>query len=60
MKQLYENNLFRKETVSVFENIEGLRFNGIIKGVSEIREIVVETESNGIQKFQLKEVKLIY
>lgn len=60
MKRLYEDNLFRKEMVSVFENPEGSRFNGIIKGVSEIGELVVETENEGIQKFQLKEIKLIY
>ena len=59
MKRYYENNLFRKEKVSVFENPEGSRFNGIIKGVSEMGEIVVETETNGIQKFQLKEIILL-
>ena len=60
MKQLYENNLFRKEMVSVFETPDGVRFNGIIKGVSEIGELLVETENNTFQKFQLKEVKLIF
>lgn len=60
MKQHYESNLFRKDKISVFENPEGSRFNGIIKGVSEIGELVVETETKGIQKFQLKEIRLIY
>lgn len=60
MKQLYENNLFRKEMVSVFETPEGLRLNGIIKGVSNIGELLVETENDQLQTFQLKEVKLIY
>src|SRR5690606_4660509 len=60
MKRQYENNLFRKEMVSVFETPEGSRFNGIIKGVSEIGELLVETENVGLQKFQLKEIKLIY
>ncbi len=60
MKQLYENNLFRKETVSVFETADGLRFNGITKGVSDIGELLVETENEQLQKFQLKEVKLVY
>jgi len=60
MKRHYENNLFRKEMVSVFETPEGSRFNGIIKGVSEIGELLVEIENVGLEKFQLKEVKLIY
>jgi BirA family biotin operon repressor/biotin-[acetyl-CoA-carboxylase] ligase len=60
MKQLYENNLFRKERISVFETSEGSQLNGIIKGVSDIGELLVETENNPLQKFQLKEVKLIY
>ncbi len=60
MKQLYENNLFRKEMVSVFETPEGLRFNGIIKGVSDIGELLIETENDPLKNFQLKEVKLIY
>lgn len=60
MKRLYENELFRKDMVSGFENIDGLRFNGIIKGISDMGELLVETENDGLQKFQLKEVKLIY
>jgi BirA family biotin operon repressor/biotin-[acetyl-CoA-carboxylase] ligase len=60
MKQLYEINLFRKEKVSVFETPEGSQLNGIIKGVSDSGELLVETENNPLQKFQLKEVKLIY
>jgi BirA family biotin operon repressor/biotin-[acetyl-CoA-carboxylase] ligase len=46
--------------VSVFETPEALRFNGITKGVSDIGELLVETENAPLQKFQLKEVKLIY
>ena len=60
MKQHYEENLFRKEMVSVFENPESFRFNGIIKGISETGELLVETENAALQKFQLKEIKLIY
>lgn len=60
VKQMYENHLFRKEGISVFETPQGERFNGIIKGISEIGELMVETENNTLQKFPLKEVKLIY
>lgn len=60
LKEEYENHLFQKDSISVFETPEGLRFNGIIKGVSDIGELLVETENNPLQKFQLKEVRLIY
>lgn len=60
MKRLYETNLFRKEMVSVFETPEGSRFNGIIKGVSDIGELLLETEIAPSEKFQMKEIKLIY
>lgn len=60
LKEEYEDNLFQKDSISVFETPEGLRFNGIIKGVSDIGELLVETENNLLRKFQLKEVSLIY
>ena len=60
MKQIYESKLFRNGMVSVFETPEAPRFNGIIKGVSDIGELLVETENAAQHKFQLKEVKLIY
>ena len=60
LKEEYEDNLFQRNAISVFETPEGLRFNGIIKGVSDIGELIVETENNPLRKFQLKEVSLIY
>lgn len=60
MKLIYEINLFRKEMVSVFETPEGSRFNGIIKGVTDIGELLLDTEIAPLQKFQMKEIKLIY
>ncbi len=60
LKEEYENNLFQKDSISVFETPEGLRFNGIIKGVSDIGELLVETENDPLRKFQLKEMKLIF
>ena len=51
--------MFRNNIISVFENPNGIRFNGIIRGISEIGELVVETESAQLQKFQLKEIKLV-
>ncbi len=60
LKEEYESNLFQKNVISVFETPEGLRFNGIIKGVSDIGELLVETENDPLRKFQLKEVRLIF
>lgn len=59
-QEIYESNMFRKDVISVFENSEGKRFNGIIKGISSMGDLVVETESTSNEKFQLKELKLIY
>lgn len=60
LKHRYENRLFRKGKISVFENPEGERFNGIINGISSIGELVVEIENGSHQYFQMKQVKLIY
>ena len=60
IKRLYENELFRKGIVSVFEIPTGERFNGIIKGTADSGELLVEKENGLLQKFQLKEVKLVF
>ncbi len=60
LKNNYESNLFRKEKVSVFENQIGYRFNGIIRGISDSGELLMEPENNSVQKFQTKEIKMIY
>ena len=59
-KKLFEDRLYRKDVISVFEDQKGFRFNGIIKGVSDLGELLVETENEKIQNYQLKEVKLIF
>lgn len=59
-KKLFEDRLFRKDVISVFEDQKGFRFNGIIKGVSDLGELLVETENEKIQNYQLKEIKLIF
>jgi len=60
LRNVYEQNLFRKDIVSVFENKEGQHFNAIIKGISGIGELLIETENKAIEPFQIKELKLIY
>tara|TARA_R100000353_G_scaffold176130_2_gene149702 strand:+ start:3836 stop:4567 length:732 start_codon:yes stop_codon:yes gene_type:complete len=60
LKQEYLQNLFQIDKISVFETPNGKRFNGIVKGVSPIGELLVSAEDESLHKFQLKEVKLIY
>ena len=60
IREKYEGELFQNGVVSVFKIPDGSRFNGIIRGVSEIGELLVETEHAPLQKFQLKEIKMIY
>lgn len=60
LKEIYENRLFRKDVITVFEDVEEKRFNGRIKGISELGELILETEESMENKFQLKEIKMIY
>ena len=59
LKKEYEKVLFRKNIISVFENDQGFRFNGKIKGVSEAGEILIENEQEITSKYQLKEIKYL-
>lgn len=55
----YENHLFRKEQISVFE-IDNVRQNGIIKKIDAEGYLYIDLEENGLQKFTNKEVKMLY
>ena len=57
----YENKLFRKDVISVFEIPQkATRLNGIIRGVTREGKLKVEMENENIQQFDLKEIKLLY
>tara|TARA_B100000809_G_scaffold226256_1_gene237762 strand:- start:4019 stop:4750 length:732 start_codon:yes stop_codon:yes gene_type:complete len=60
LKIKYESSLFRKEMISVFEDPSGYRFNGKIKGVDEIGQIVIENENEISTSYQLKEIKMLF
>lgn len=60
LKEKYENNLFRRNEVSDFETKYGIPFKGIIKGVSDLGELLMAPVNEPIQKYQMKQVKLIY
>lgn len=57
--KLFNENLFRKDEISVFE-IEKTRQNGIIKKADEKGELWIDLENDGLQSFYHKEVKLLY
>lgn len=56
----YENVLFRKGKPSTFENNNGERFMGFIKGVSKDGRLNIELENKVMKRYSLKEVKLLY
>lgn len=60
MKNEYESSLFRKDIVSVFINSNGQKFNGIIRGITESGELVLETEFGTQVKYLLKQVKMLF
>ena len=56
--QNYNDHLFRKDLISVFEKNE-VRFNGIIRGVNNNGNLLVETDNGLIQEFRHKEISLL-
>lgn len=60
LKEEYENELYRKDQVSAFEYPNGERINGMIKGVTQLGELLVEKENETIDKFEVKQIKMLY
>ncbi len=59
LKLNYETELFRKDIISVYQDLQGDRFNGIIKGVSDIGELQIEKEDGILQNYKFKEIKML-
>lgn len=55
----FNKNLFRKNQISVFEQ-NGVRQNGIIRHADENGFLWIELEKDGLQKFNNKEIELLY
>ncbi|UQB67845.1 biotin--[acetyl-CoA-carboxylase] ligase [Epilithonimonas zeae] len=55
----YNQNLFRKEEISVFDK-NGVRQNGIIKNADKSGFLWIDLENEGLQKFFHKEIVLLY
>ena len=60
LKTAYEDSLFRKNLVSAFEDPNGFQFNGLIVGVSDSGELLVETDDEILNTFELKQIKLLF
>lgn len=56
---IYNNSLFRKDEISVFQKND-LRQNGIIKNADKNGFLWIELENEGLQKFFHKEIELLY
>lgn len=57
--ELYNQNLYKKDQVSVFEK-NRIRQNGIIKCADENGNLCVDLENEGLQKFFHKEIEMLY
>ena len=60
IKELYETQLFRKNKPSTFEDAEGLKFLGFIKGVSNAGHLQILQEDDITKAYDLKDIKLLY
>jgi BirA family biotin operon repressor/biotin-[acetyl-CoA-carboxylase] ligase len=55
----YNENLYRKGFISKFKRNE-MEFEAIIQGVDEFGRLILKLENHQIQKFQHKEIEIIY
>ncbi len=60
LKEAYETHLFRKDKITVFENLSGEKFNGKIKGINQTGQLLIETDDHPLQEFNLREIKMLY
>lgn len=55
----YNNSLFRKDEISVFQK-DDVRQNGIIKNADKNGFLWIDLENEGLQKFFHKEIEMLY
>ncbi len=54
--QAYDQRLFRKQAAHMFEDQQGQKFMGIIKGVSQQGLLIVENEEQILKTYNFKEI----
>ena len=55
----YESLLYKKGIPTMFEDNRNLKFLGLINGVSESGQLLVELENEQINSFNLKEIRFL-
>ncbi len=60
MTEAYEENLFKKGIPMPFETAEGVRFMGIIQGVSATGKLRLLLEDDNIKEYDIKAIKMLY
>lgn len=60
MTDAYQENLFKKDIPMPFENAAGMRFMGIIQGVSATGKLRLLLEDDNIKEYDIKAIKMLY
>lgn len=60
IKTDYERRLFKKDKAAQFEDPSGIKFTGIIRGVSPTGELIVQQEDDLLYKYRNKEIRMLY
>ncbi len=60
LKSEYEKHLFKKNKVTTFLTAKNVRFNGIVRGVTTLGQLMVEVETEAIETFNLKEITMLF
>lgn len=56
----YHSCLYKKEIPMPFENLQGNKFMGIIKGVDKSGKLQVMLEDDSVKPYEIKEIKMLY
>ena len=56
----YHDLLFKKDIPSVFEDINKLQFQGIIKGVTKFGKLIIMFEDDSFKEYNIKEVRMLF
>lgn len=54
----FEQNLYRKDIVASYKDSSGV-YNGVLKGVNEIGQLMVQAESGELRAYHFKEVEFL-
>ena len=55
----YHNNLYKMKTPMTFQNVNQIRFMGIIQGVSQEGKLLVKLEDGSVKAFGIKEIQFL-